>query len=550
MGAMNKNTDPDLPTGVSWLHDPLLNKSTAFTMEERNALRLRGLLPPRVCSQDQQVGRVLGNYRKQPNDLARYVHLISLQDRNETLFYRLIQDHLEEMLPIIYTPTVGQACQEYGHIFQRPRGLFVSIEDRGRVAEVLSNWPKKKVSIIVVTDGERILGLGDLGANGMGIPVGKLSLYTACAGIHPSTCLPITLDVGTNNEELRNDPLYLGLGRPRVRGEEYDAFLEEFVTAVQEAFPDAILQFEDFANVNAFPLLARYRDRVRCFNDDIQGTASVTLAGLYSALRITGGTLAEKKVLFLGAGAAGIGVADLVSSAMQQEGLTEAEARSRCWLVDSKGLVVKGREDLTDNKRRYAHEGESAPDLLAAVQAIRPHALIGVAGRPKMFTREVVESMADINERPIIFSLSNPTSKTECTAEEAYRWTRGRAVFASGSPFDPLTLDGKTFVPGQGNNAYIFPGVGLGVLASRARLVVDEMFFVAARTLAHLVTEADLEQGSIFPPLHRIQEVSAAIGTAVAEVAFARRLAAQPPPADLRAHVESLMYRPEYPSYA
>jgi len=538
-----------LPRGADLLHDPALNKGTAFPMEERDAFGLHGLLPPRVCTQDEQVERVMDNFRKQPNDLAKYVQLIALQDRNETLFYRVLLDNLEEMLPIIYTPTVGQACQEYGHIFRRSRGIFISSRDRGRMKEILRLWPVRDIRMIVVTDGERILGLGDLGANGMGIPVGKLSLYTACAGVNPRLTLPVTLDVGTDNDPLRGDPLYLGLDQRRIRGEEYDALVDEFVWAVQEVFPGAVIQFEDFANANAFPILERYRDRVCTFNDDIQGTAGVSLAGIYSALRITGQYLTDQRVLFLGGGAAGIGVADLVVSALEHEGVCPERARQCCWLVDSKGLVVQSRTDLNERKQRYAHDHPFCPDLLSAVRSLRPNAIIGVSGKPGMFTREVVEAMAEINERPIIFSLSNPTSKTECTAVDAYGWTRGRAVFASGSPFDPVTLDGKRFVPGQGNNAYIFPGVGLGLIACGAQRVTNEMFFVAAKTLAHEVTEADLEQGCIFPSLTRIRDVSAAIAKKVVEVARDAGVAGRPVPEDIESLVRAQMYRPVYRSY-
>ena len=538
------------PTGADLLHSPVLNKGTAFTEEERDALHLRGLLPPHVHTQDEQVMRVMENFRRKPNDLEKYVHMIALQDRNETLFYRVVLDHLEEMMPIIYTPTVGQGCLEYGHIFRRPRGLFVSSADRGRVADVLRNWPSPDVRIIVVTDGERILGLGDLGADGMGIPVGKLSLYTACAGVHPALCLPVTLDVGTDNERLWRDPLYIGIRQPRLRGEAYDALVDEFMTAAQEVFPNVLVQFEDFANVNAFRLLNRYRDRLCTFNDDIQGTGGVALAGLVSALRLTGGRLPDQTVLFLGAGEAAVGIAGLIVAGMVAEGLPEEEARARCWLVDSRGLVVKSRTDLAPHKQPYAHDHAPLPDFLAAVEALRPTAIIGVSGQPGTFSQPVLAAMARLNERPIVFALSNPTSKAECTAEQAYTWTEGRAIFASGSPFAPVTVGGRTHVPGQGNNAYVFPGVGLGVIACGARLVTDEMFFAAARALAGQVSEEDLAQGLIYPPLTEIREVSAAIAAAVAGVAYRQGLATRPEPEDLLAFIEAQMYEPRYESYA
>jgi malate dehydrogenase (oxaloacetate-decarboxylating)(NADP+) len=415
--------------------------------------------------------------------------------------------------------------------------------------ELLRNWPFQDIRIIVVTDGERILGLGDLGADGMGIPVGKLSLYTACAGIHPSLSLPVTLDVGTENEALLNDPLYIGLKQRRLRGAAYDDFVEEFVVAVEEVFPRTLVQFEDFGNLNAFRLLERYRERICAFNDDIQGTAAVTVAGLYSALRIKGGRLRKQTFLFVGAGEAGFGAAELLMAALTAEGLSVEEARQRVWFVDSKGLVVKSRSDLSGRKLRYAHEQEAIYDLRAVVDAVQPTAIIGVSGKHGLFTQPVLEAMARLNDRPIVFSLSNPTSRTECTAEEAYAWTGGRAIYASGSPFDPVTLNGKKLVPAQGNNVYIFPGLGLGVIAAGARQVTDEMFFVAAQTLARGVTEDDLEQGSVYPPLTRIREVAAAIAAAVAEVAYRRDLATRPRPDDLLAYIKSLMYEPRYHSY-
>ncbi|MBK7897143.1 MAG: NAD-dependent malic enzyme [Anaerolineaceae bacterium] len=539
------DTDTQL-TGVDLLHNPLLNHGTAFTEEERDAYKLRGLLPPRIFTQARQVQRSLENLRKKRNDLEKYIYLIGLEDRNETLFYRLVMDNLEETMPLIYTPTVGQACQEYAHIFRRPRGLYISAEDRGRIANVVANWPHDDVEVIVVTDGERILGLGDLGVNGMGIPVGKLSLYTACAGIHPAKTLPITLDVGTENEKLLADPLYIGLPQRRLRGPEYDAFVDEFMTAVTERYPNVMVQFEDFANLNAFRLLHKYRNAYCTFNDDIQGTAAVTLAGVYSALRLTGGKLAEQKLLFLGAGEAGIGIADLIVSAMMDEGLSETEARQRCWFVDSRGLVESSRTNLAEHKLHYAHDFAPQTDFLAAVNALQPTGIIGVSGMGQMFTQPIVEAMAKFNKRPIIFALSNPTSNSECTAEQAYTWSEGRAIFASGSPFDPVTYNGQTFVPGQGNNSYIFPGVGLGVVAVKARHVPDEMFMAAARTLAQLVTEEDLAKGRIYPSLKRIREVSGAIGTAVADVAYAQNLARVARPDDLPAYIKAQMFQPVY----
>ena len=540
---------PAAPRGIGLLHDPLLNKGTAFTAAERDALGLRGLLPPVVCTQEQQAIRFLENLRRLTNPLDKYIALTALHDRSEALFFRVVMDNPDEMMPIIYTPTVGLACQNYGHILQQPRGIFISSSDRGRIAQVLRNWPSKDVGIIVVTDGERILGLGDLGANGMGIPVGKLSLYTALAGVAPERCLPVMFDAGTNNEDLLDDPLYIGENHERLPKEEFDSLFEEFVQAAREVFPGVVIQFEDFASHNAFRLLAKYRDRTCCFNDDIQGTAAVALAGIMSALRISGGKLSGQTVLFLGAGEAATGIADLITLAAQGEGLSESEARKRSWLFDSKGLVVKSRGALTPHKQPYAHDAAPCQDFLEAVKRVRPTAIIGVAAVGRTFTPAVLREMASINSRPIIFALSNPTSKSECTAEEAYTHTAGRAIFACGSPFDPVVINGRTLVPRQGNNSYIFPGVGLGLIATGATRVTDDMFLAAAQSLAALVTPSDLQQGSLYPPLAGIRDVSAGIATAVAKVVYDKGLASVPRPADLGAFVRSKMYDPSYVSY-
>jgi len=545
--------DQSLPSpyrGVKILHDPVRNKGTAYTDAERDYLNLRGLLPPRIHTPAEQELRVLGNIREKPTDLERYLYLVSLQDRNETLFYRVIMNHIEEMMPLIYTPTVGKACQEFQHIYRKPRGFYVSMQDRGQVKKILKNWPHKDVQIIVVTDGERILGLGDLGVGGMGIPIGKLALYTACAGIPPTHCMPVMLDVGTNNETLLNNPLYNGLERRRLRGEAYDELVDEFVTAANETYPGVLIQFEDFGNSNAFRLLAKYRNRVCSFDDDIQGTGSVAVAGIIAALRITGGKLPDQKILFLGAGEAGIGIADVFVAALVEEGIAPDEARKHCWFVDSKGLLVSGRDNLVEHKLPYAHDHPYIDSFLEAVRTLEPTAILGLSGQPQSFTQEVVEAMAEINERPIIFALSNPTSKAECTAEQAYGWSKGRAVFASGSPFNPVKFGDATFVPGQGNNAYIFPGVGLGAIVSKARIITDEMFLAAAHSLAGLVTEADLERGRIYPSLSRIREVSAAIAYRVSQLAYDQDLAGKEAPADILAEIREYMYQPVYPHYA
>jgi len=544
-GARARSATTESKRGISLLRDPLVNKGTGFSQKERDALGLRGLLPATQLTIQAQAERVLTNLRRLPNDLDKYVALNALHDRNETLFFRVVCDNIDEIQPLIYTPTVGLACQRFGNIFQRPRGLFISANDRGRIARLLKNWPYP-AKLIVVTDGERILGLGDLGANGMGIPVGKLSLYSACAGVNPEVCLPVMLDVGTNNEQLLKDPYYVGLRRKRLTGKAYYDFIDEFITAARKAFPSVLIQFEDFANHSAFQLLDKYRTHYCVFNDDIQGTAAVALAGLFSALRIKGGKLSEERLLFLGAGEAATGIADLVVTAMMAEGLSEAEARKRIWLVDSRGLVVKDREGLNKHKLPYAHEHAPVGDFLSAIKTLKPTAIIGVAAVGGTFTLEVLRTMAEINEQPIVFALSNPTSKAECSAEEAYRYTDGRALFACGSPYDPVTLNGKTFVPRQGNNSYIFPGVGLGAIACGATLVTDEMFMAAARTLAGLVTDDDLKQGSLYPALPRIREVSLQIAAAVARVAYRRSLAAQQKPKNLLAHIKGKVYEARY----
>ena len=537
-------------TGYTLLRTPRLNKGTAFSPAERRDLKLEGLLPPAPLSLELQLARLQAELAKLDSDLQRYMLLSDLQVRNETLFYALLMSDPAHFMPIVYTPTVGEVCQKFDHIFRHPRGMYLPISARGRLREILGNWPQQDVRFIVVTDGERILGLGDLGVSGMGIPIGKLSLYTACAGLHPYYCLPITLDVGTDNTKLHEDPLYIGINQRRVRGAEYDAFIAEFVAAVQQAYPKALLQWEDFGNTNAFRLLRQYRDQICSFNDDIQGTASVALAGLLAGLRLTGGRLRDQKLLFLGAGEAGTGIADLLVSALEQEGLSQAEARSRCWFVDSQGLVVRHRPGrLAEHKEPYAQDHPPVATLAAALEVHRPTALIGVSGQAQGFTREIVARMAALNPCPIIFALSNPTSKAECTAEQAYQWSEGRAVFASGSPFPPVTLAGRTYVPGQGNNVYIFPGVGLGALVCEAARITDGMFLTAARTLAAQVGEADLALGRVYPALSKIRDVSVQIATAVADEAHRAGLARRPRPADLEADIRARMFVPEYQDY-
>jgi malate dehydrogenase (oxaloacetate-decarboxylating)(NADP+) len=536
----------DQPTTRPCLHDALANKGTAFTVAERRRLHLEGRFPPRVESLQEQAARIVANLRATADPLERYRYLSAVQSENEILFYRVVLDHLEEMLPIIYTPTVGRACLEWSRLYERPRGLYISAaQHAGRVADVLRNWPRR-AAIIVVTDGGRILGLGDLGVNGMGIPIGKLALYTACAGVPPGLCLPIALDVGTDAGSVRNDPLYLGDRRPRLAGEPYDAFLDEFITATQTVFPGAIVQFEDFNNANAFSLLRRYRDRLCCFNDDIQGTGAMGLAGLYSAGRITGQSVSAQRILFVGAGEACLGIGDMVIAAMQREGVSEVEARQRCLFIDSRGPIVTGRADLTDQKRDVAQHRRPGGSLVETIEDFRPTVLIGACTRGGIFTQPVLAAMARLNERPVVFALSNPTSSAECTAEQAYDWTSGRAVFASGSPFPPVTLNGRVHTSAQANNSFVFPGVGLGLLLSGTGRVDDELFFAAARALADQVTDADLERGLLFPPAARIREVALAVATAVADVAYERGFATTARPVDLTAMAANAMYAPRY----
>ena len=541
-----KMPSPGHPTGYDLLRNPRLNKGTAFTQEERRALGLEGLLPPAVTTLALQVARRHAEIASLENDLQKYLVLSDLQARNETLYYAVLMSDPATYMPLVYTPTVGEACQKFAHIFREPRGMYLPISARGRLKELLSNWPERDVRFIVVTDGERILGLGDLGAGGMGIPIGKLSLYTACAGVPPQYCLPIVLDVGTNNQVLLDDPLYQGLRQQRLRGEEYLAFVNEFVAAVQQLYPSCCIQWEDFANFNAVPILARYRDNICTFNDDIQGTAGVALAGIYGALRLTGKKLAEQRFLFLGAGSAATGIAELISLAMEREGMDLAAARRRNALFDINGLLVTSRTDLADFQKPFVQDASPASTFVEAVEALRPTAIIGVSTVPKLFNREVIEAMAKINERPIVFPYSNPTSRSECTAEEAYRWSGGRAVFASGSPFPPVEINGRHFVPGQGNNVYIFPAMGMAVFATEATRVTEHMFVVAARAVAEQVTEENLSMGLIYPPQSHILNASLHVAERIAAYIFDQGLARVPRPDDVGALIRARVYRPLY----
>jgi malate dehydrogenase (oxaloacetate-decarboxylating)(NADP+) len=541
-------TEPnEHPIGYNLLRNPRLNKGTAFTEAERRKYHLEGLLPPAVTNIELQAARRHTEIANLTDDLQKYLVLSDLQTRNETLFYKVVMSDPATYLPLVYTPTVGEACQQFAHIFREARGMFLPITARGRIHDVLGNWPEQDVRFIVVTDGERILGLGDLGAGGMGIPIGKLALYTACAGVPPQYCLPVVLDVGTNNQVLLDDPLYQGLRHNRVRGEEYMAFIDEFVDAVQQLYPKCCIQWEDFANINAVPILERYRDRICTYNDDIQGTAGVALAGIFAALRITKQKMTEQRFLFLGGGSAGTGIAELISQAMAMDGMDLAEARRRNALFDINGLIVTSRTDLANFQKPFAQDRESVSSFVEAVKAIRPTAIIGVSTVPKLFTREVIQAMAEINERPIIFPYSNPTSRSECTAEEAYRWSDGRAVFASGSPFPPVEIAGRRYVPGQGNNVYIFPAMGMAVFATEATRVTEEMFIVAAKAVAEQVTEENLAVGLIYPPQSRILEASLHVAERVAAYIFDKGLARVARPDDIGALIRARTYRPVYP---
>ncbi|XP_048321470.2 NADP-dependent malic enzyme [Ziziphus jujuba] len=540
-------------SGYSLLRDPQYNKGLAFTLKERDTHYLRGLLPPAVVTQDLQVRKLMNSIRQYEVPLQKYIAMMELQERNERLFYKVLIDNVEELLPVVYTPTVGEACQKYGSIFKRPQGLYISLNEKGKILEVLKNWPERSIQVIVVTDGERILGLGDLGCQGMGIPVGKLSLYTALGGVRPSACLPITIDVGTNNEQLLKDEFYIGLRQRRATGQEYAELLHEFMTAVKQNYGEKVLvQFEDFANHNAFELLAKYGTTHLVLNDDIQGTAAVVLAGVVAALKLIGGSLADHKFLFLGAGEAGTGIAELIALEISKRTKTPVEeTRKKIWLVDSKGLIVNSRKDsLQHFKKPWAHEHEPVKDLLGAVKAIKPTVLIGSSGVGRTFTKEVVEAMASYNEKPLILALSNPTSQSECTAEEAYTWTKGRAIFASGSPFDPVEYNGKVYVPGQSNNAYIFPGIGLGLVISGAIRVHDDMLLAASEALATQVTQENYDKGLIYPPFSNIRKISAHIAANVAAKAYELGVATRlPRPKNLVKCAESSMYTPTYRGY-
>ncbi|XP_078714901.1 NADP-dependent malic enzyme-like [Lampetra fluviatilis] len=538
--------------GYSVTRNPHLNKEMAFGLEERQHLGIHGLLPPCFLSQDVQVLHVIKNFERQTNDLDRYILLMGVQDRNERLFYKVLMSNVERFMPIVYTPTVGLACQQYGLAFRRPRGLFITIHDKGHIATVLKSWPESDIRAVVMTDGERILGLGDLGSYGMGIPVGKLALYTVCGGVQPQQCLPVMLDVGTDNQSLLEDPFYIGLKQKRVRGAAYDEFIDEFMQAIVNKYgKNCLIQFEDFANTNAFRLLRKYRDHYCTFNDDIQGTAAVALAGILAALRITKNRLSDHKFLFQGAGEAAMGIAGLLVMGMEVEGTPRQKALSRIWMLDSKGLIIKSRDNLTSEKKEFAQDHPAVTTLSEAVHTLRPTTLIGVAAIAGVFTEAILRDMASFNERPIVYALSNPTSKAECTAEQCYKATQGQAIFASGSPFGEVKLaDGRVFHPGQGNNAYIFPGAALGTIACGLRHIPDQIFLCSAQALAGQVTDKHLAEGRLFPPLNTIRDVSFNIALKVVEEAYRIGLASVlPEPVDKRALIQSHFFSPEYISF-
>lgn len=536
--------------GVDVLRNPWLNRGSAFTEEERDRLGLRGLLPPAVSTLTDQAKRLKEVIDSESAPINKYLTLESVHANNEQLFYELVQENVEEFMPLIYTPTVGEACQKYSHINRNMRGLYVSLKDKGHVAELVANVPNKDVDIIVVTDGSRILGLGDLGVNGMGIPVGKLALYTACAGVNPQKALPVTIDAGTNTERYLNDPLYLGLRQKRETGDEYFALVEEFIHAVRARWPHVLVQFEDFQNTVAFTHLNNWRDKICCFNDDIQGTASVVLTGLYSAMRVKKEKLSDQRVLFLGAGAAAAGIAHLIADAMVEEGVSEEKALSQISFFDSKGLVTKSRGDqLAAHKLDFAHDWQNTTDFAEAIRQIKPAAIIGVSATGGAFTKEVVEAMTAVNAQPIIMALSNPTSKSECTAEQAYTWSNGKCLFACGSPFAPVTVNGKTFVPRQGNNSYVFPGIGFGCIYARAKTIPNQIFLTASKALADLVSEEDLGNGSLYPPLADVRHLSAEIAAKVAEYCFDHGIAGVERPADIREAVKAAMWSPRNPHF-
>ena len=534
--------------GTELIQDPSLNKSTAFTEAERQSLGLIGLVPDVIETEDLQLRRVLTQLGHKNTDLDRYIYLVNLLDHNETLFYRTVMSDPARFLPIVYDPTIGEACLKFGHIYRQARGMYLSIARRGKVKEILKNWPREDIRFICVTDGGRILGLGDLGANGMGIPIGKLQLYTAAAGVPPQNLLPMYLDAGTNNEQYLNDPLYLGLRKTRPPTAELFSFVDEFVEAVQEVFPKCCIHFEDWTGVDAVHLLKRYRDKYCVYNDDVQGTAGITLAGMINATKLKGTKLKDEKYLFLGAGSAGIGLADLLCSALVADGMELKAARSQVWMFDVNGLLQSTRRDLVDFQMPYAHEHAPTKDFVAAVESIKPTTIIGVSTIGGAFTQKVVEAMSRINERPVILALSNPTEHAECTAEQAYNWSLGKAIYAAGVQFPPVNYNGQTRLPGQANNFYIFPAVGMAIFATQARRVTDEMFIEAAAAVADQVSAEQLKQGLLYPLQSNILETEIKTAARVAALVFDSNLSRVDRPANMETFIRQHVYKPEYQS--
>jgi malate dehydrogenase (oxaloacetate-decarboxylating)(NADP+) len=532
--------------GYSILYNPRKNKGTAFTKKERQKFGLTGILPDAIESMDTQIMRVQEQIENLNKPINKYIFLAGLLDTNETLFFKTLISDPAKYLPLVYTPTVGEACQKLGHIARRPRGLFISIKNKTKIETILKNWPVKDVRFVVVTDGQRILGLGDLGICGMGIPIGKLALYTGCAGVPPEHTLPIVLDAGTDNEKFLNDPLYPGIKQKRVTGKAYDSFIEAFVKAITKIYPKLCIQWEDFAGVNAIRILDKYKNKICTFNDDIQGTASIAVAGFIAVSRLLNNPFKEQKFLFLGAGAAAFGIADMLIKKFQRDGLSEEEAYNRCWMFDVNGLLIKSRTDIAEHQKPFAHDSEPSKDFASSILKIKPTAIIGVSTVGGAFTQQVIENMSSINDRPIIFPYSNPTSHSECTAEQAYSWSKGKAIFASGSPFAPVTYNGKTFTPGQGNNVFIFPALGLAIYATEAKRVTDEMLLTASEAVAEQISEEDFAKGLIYPPIKNIREVSINVAVKVAEEIFKSGLARVKKPKNIRKFIMSKMYEPVY----
>ena len=545
-GRKVKNMTSTAKPGIELLHDPSLNKSTAFTEAEKQALGIVGLVPDVTETEDLQLNRVMMQLGHKTTDLDRYIYLVNLLDHNETLFYRTVMADPARFLPIVYDPTIGEACLKFGHIYRQTRGMYLSITRRGKVKAILKNWPQKDVRFICVTDGGRILGLGDLGANGAGIPIGKLQLYTACAGVPPQYLLPMYLDAGTNNEQYLRDPLYLGIRKTRPSTEELYSFVDEFVEAVQHVFPKCCIHFEDWTGTDAVHLLQRYRNDYCVYNDDVQGTAGITLAGMINAAKLKGTKLKDEKYLFLGAGSAGIGLADLLCSALVAQGISLKEAQSRVYMFDINGLLEPSRTDLFDFQKPYAHPHAPTRDFVAAIESIKPTTIIGVSTIGGAFNQKVVEAMARINERPVILALSNPTEKAECTPEQAYTWSKGKAIYAAGVQFAPVHYNGQTFLPGQANNFYIFPAVGMAIFATQAKRVTDEMFIEAGQAVADQVPSDLLKQGLLYPLQSNILETEIQTAARVAKLVFDADLARVARPTDMIAFIRKHVYKPEY----